>query len=454
MSSREQQQGQTAGSELATTHVTITLDRSSGTPHALIPPIEVVVVDGPDAGRRVRAPDRVVVGTHPSAQLILTDAAVSRFHCEIVVERGRVVIRDLESRNGTIVNGVVVLGAHLSEGTLIDVGRSKLRFGLGTDPLRVPMAEHARFGALVGESLGMRQVFALLERAAQSDATVLLTGETGTGKELAAESIHAASARRDGPFVVVDCGAIPRELMESELFGHERGAFTGAVAARAGAFEAAHRGTIFLDEIGELDLDLQPKLLRVLERRQLKRVGSTRFVPADVRIVAATNRSLEKEVNAKRFRPDLYYRLAVLEVRLPPLRERPDDIPLLVENVLEQLGASGLAEAQLLRTPEAHQELAGHPWPGNVRELRNYIERCLVLAERQPLAAASPADVEAGHGPPASLRSARDRALMQFERQYLEALLAHHSGNVSAAARTAGIDRKYLYKLLWKHGLK
>jgi DNA-binding NtrC family response regulator len=420
-----------------------------------VPPLEVVVVDGPDAGKSQRAAERVVVGTHPSASLVLTDGAVSRFHCEIAIDRERVLIRDLESRNGTLVNGVSILHAHLAQGALIDIGRSKLRFGLGTQPVRVPVTERAAFGALVGQSLGMRQVFALFERAAQTDATVLLTGETGTGKELAAESIHGASARCGGPFVILDCAAIPRELMESELFGHERGAFTGAVASRVGAFEAAHGGTIFLDEIGELDLELQPKLLRALERRQIKRVGGQRYLPVDVRVIAATNRSLQMEVNSRRFRPDLYFRLAVLEVRLPALRERPEDVPILVENLLHALGAAHRPEAQLLRAPEALADLARHPWPGNVRELRNYVERCLALAQRQPLAADGTAQSTGGADlPPDSLRSARERALLEFERQYLEALLAHHGGNVSAAARTAGVDRKYLYRLLWRNGLR
>jgi DNA-binding NtrC family response regulator len=255
--------------------------------------------------------------------------------------------------------------------------------------------------------------------------------------------------------VIVDCAAIPRELMESELFGHERGAFTGAVSARVGAFEAASGGTIFLDEIGELDLELQPKLLRALERRQIKRVGGTPYLPVDVRVIAATNRNLQKEVNSRRFRPDLYFRLAVLEVRLPALRERPEDVPILVDNILIALGAHEQPEAALVRSPEAIAELSRHPWPGNVRELRNYVERCLALAQRQPLGReGAPESVAGGDLAPASLRSARERALLEFERRYLEALLAHHGGNVSAAARTAGVDRKYLYRLLWRNGLR
>jgi transcriptional regulator with PAS, ATPase and Fis domain len=306
----------------------------------------------------------------------------------------------------------------------------------------------------------MRQAFALLESAAASDATVLIVGETGTGKELAAEAVHEASSRRDAPFIIVDCGALPRELMESELFGHEKGAFTGAQNARAGAFEAAHGGTLFLDEIGELELELQPKLLRALERRHVRRVGSNQYRDVNVRVIAATNRSLEREVNAQRFRSDLYYRLAVLEVRLPALRERREDIPTLVEAILDHLGAKQRPEAAALRTPATAATLSRHPWPGNVRELRNYVERSLVMSSLPPLAS-STGDFDAAPGGTRvdvdarqPYRDARDVALRDFERAYIEKLLELHGGNVRAAARAAGIDRKYLYRLMWRHSLR
>jgi DNA-binding NtrC family response regulator len=302
----------------------------------------------------------------------------------------------------------------------------------------------------------MRRAFALLERAATSDATVLLEGETGTGKEVAAESIHMESARRDGPFVVVDCAAIPQELLESELFGHEKGSFTGAMSAREGAFEAASGGTIFLDEIGELGLDLQPRLLRVLERKQVKKVGSNRYVPVDVRVVAATNRNLWREVNERRFRSDLYYRLAVVEVRLPPLRERREDLAKLVEHLLSTLGAAGSEGATSLVTDSFLAELARHEWHGNVRELRNYLERCLALRERLPLgqdAVDAPAhgDLPDVNQP---LKIARERWTRILERRYVEAVLARHGGNVAAAAREAGVDRMHFYRLLWRYGLR
>jgi two-component system, NtrC family, response regulator GlrR len=448
---------QAAGGAVHTAQIVRSRDGS----HMIVPPLELSVTAGVDRGAQHRASaQRVTVGVHPSADFVLHDGTVSRFHCEVAIEADRIVIRDLGSRNGTFVDGVSIVQAHLQSGAKIVIGSTELEFRLGREPLEIELSKTSCFGSLVGESLAMRGAFALLERAAASDATVLVMGETGTGKEAAAESLHAASNRRDGPFVVVDCGAIPTELLESELFGHEKGAFTGAVSARQGAFELAQGGSIFLDEIGELGLELQPKLLRVLERKEVKRVGQSRYSPVDVRVIAATNRDLRAEVNARRFRADLYYRLAVIELELPPLREHPEDLPILVEHVLESFGAKDRPEANVLRTEAAAAELSTHPWPGNVRELRNYVERCLALAARGPLSAdgdsAKTLPLVAGDQPSAraGLRSARQSFMREFERRYLEELLAEQGGNVSAAARAAGIDRKYLYRLLWRNGLR
>jgi two-component system response regulator GlrR len=322
------------------------------------------------------------------------------------------------------------------------------------------LAEPTRFGKMVGRSAVTRSLFELLQRAAMSDATVLVEGETGTGKEATAEAIHHEGDRKNGPFVVIDCGAIPPQLLESELFGHERGAFTGAVAAREGAFEAASGGTIFLDEIGELTLDLQPKILRVLERRQVKRVGSTNYSKIDVRVIAATNKSLRAEVRGQRFRSDLYYRLAVVEVRLPPLRERAADLPILVDYVLTSLGIMHEPIGQLLRSQEFLHRLTHYSWPGNIRQLRNYIERCAALdnpnlpPNLETIPPESAKQVEEQIDISLPLRSARDQCISSFERRYLEALLAQHKGNVSAAARAAEVDRIHFYRLLWKHGLR
>ena len=312
---------------------------------------------------------------------------------------------------------------------------------------------------MLGRSTAMQVVFDVLGKVAPSDATILLEGETGTGKEVSAEAIHLGSPRKDKPFLVVDCGAIPPQLLESELFGHERGAFTGAVSARQGVFEAAGGGTVFLDEIGELSIDLQPKLLRVLERREVRRVGTNNHVPVNVRLIAATNRSLRDQVAAQKFRSDLYYRLAVVEVKLPPLRERLSDLPLLVEHVVRGFGAVDAATVARVRAPEFLEALGRHTWPGNIRELRNYLERCVALRDFSP-PRSSTGSMQAVSGPESAvnigqpLREAREAWVSAFERRYLEELLRQHENRVSAAARAAGVDRIYFYRLLWKHGLR
>ena len=423
--------------------------------HALVRSFRLLVLSGPDADAVYRSTgDRAVIGTHASADLLLQDRTASRFHCEIAVMDGRAVARDLGSLNGTRINHVPVVQAYLRSGSLLSLGHTQIRFDFGHAKVKIPLSSDQRFGLMVGRSSAMRAVFAVLQRAAQSDATVLLEGETGTGKEIAAESIHRESARCDGPFLVVDCGAISPDLIESELFGHERGAFTGAVSARRGAFEAASGGTLFLDEIGELRPDLQPRLLRALERREIKRIGSNDYVPVDVRVVAATNRNLKSEVNAGRFRSDLYYRIAVIPVRLPPLRERPEDLPLLVEHILSNLGMQDRPEVAALRSDAFLADLQRNPFPGNVREVRNYLERCLVLREQvlRPLEQAqAPVDPVDSHLP---FKIARDRCLRSFERGYLEDILRRHKDNASAAARAAGLDRMYFYRLLWRNSLR
>jgi transcriptional regulator with PAS, ATPase and Fis domain len=437
---------------------TIEIVRERDRTHAVVAPLELRVLTGPMAKKVFRAQrERFVIGVHPSADFVLDDETVSRFQCEISLEGDRIAIRDLGSKNGTLVDGVSVLNAYLRVGSRIKIGQTELELGLGNRPVEVSLTEDDRFGELVGQSLSMRAQFALLARAADSDATVLLGGESGTGKEAAAQAIHDKSARRDGPFLIVDCGAIPAELLESELFGHEKGSFTGAVSDRQGAFEAAEGGSIFLDEIGELGLDLQPKLLRALEQHQVKRVGSNSYRPVDVRVIAATNRDLRAEVNTKRFRADLYYRLAVIEIRLPPLRERPDDIPVLVESILHGLNKADAPEANALRTQALRDDMASRAWPGNVRELRNFVERFLALGG----AVVEPTSAEVLPEDPANLdvssqdlKTARERWVRCFERRYLERLLAAHGDNASAAARSAGVDRKYLYRLLWRHGLR
>ena len=396
---------------------------------------------------------RVAIGTHPSTTVCLADPTVSRFHCEIAIEDGVAVIRDLGSRNGTLVDGVPVRVAPLRDRAVLTIGRTQLEFELGTSYAHVPLSSRDRFGGLVGRSHTMRATFAALERAAGSDASVLLLGETGTGKDLAASALHQHGRRRAGPFIVVDASAIPPGLLESELFGHERGAFTGAERQHLGCFELAAGGTLFLDEIGEVPPELQAKLLRVLESRELRRVGGTEVLRPDVRVIAATNRDLELEVTAGRFRADLYYRLAVVTVTMPPLRARRTDLPVLVDEILTRLGAIDAAAAAAIRGEAFLARLAGHQWPGNVRELRNVVERSLAFAT-----AIEPSAIDPAARPTLDfdepLGTNRDRFVRYVERTYLLEYLRRHDDNVSAAARACGLDRAHFHRLLVRCGLR
>ncbi len=415
----------------------------------------LVVAEGPDAGRTWESVgDRAAIGTEAPNDLRLSDETVSRFHCEVRIEASGARVRDLGSTNGTLLDGVQVVEAFLRGGSQLRLGTTLLRFEFVDERRPLPVSERTTFGSLHGVSSAMRSAFALLERAARADVTVLLEGETGTGKSQAARSIHRESARASGPFVALDCSAIPANLLESELFGHEKGSFTGAFARRTGAFEEASGGTIFLDEIGELGIELQPKLLAALENREVRRVGGN-VVPVDVRVIAATNRDLRAEVNAGRFRADLYFRLAVVKISLPPLRQRPEDLPALVTELLSQMGAGDAGKR--LVSDAFLGALASAAWPGNVRELRNYLERCVVFQEAMPLGDDVRAAAREGRAMPVDpavpYALGRDRAMGEWERRYLEALLERHGGRMLRAAEAAGIGRVYLYKLLRKHGL-
>jgi len=401
---------------------------------------------------------RCTVGSQEGNDLVVEDATVSRFHCEVVLDAAGAHVRDLGSSNGTIVDGVRITDAFLRSGSLLKVGAVTLRFDFVGHVSRLPVSSRTEFHGLVAQSVAMRMALAFIERAAASEMTVLLEGETGTGKSTAAAAIHRGSARSEKPFLTVDCGAIPANLLESELFGHERNAFTGAGERRIGVFEEAAGGTIFLDEIGEMPIDLQPKLLRVLETREIRRVGANHHQKVDVRIVAATNRDLRTEVNGGRFRSDLYFRLAVLRIELPPLRARPDDLPSLAVGLLRSIGASS-EEIALLTTPEFHSGLRRAAWPGNIRELRNHLERCLVFQEALPIddGAERPTSAKAADpvvDPREPYAAARRRAIEAFERAYVKELLALHGGKVTAAAAAAGLDRVYLHKLARRHGTR
>jgi transcriptional regulator with GAF, ATPase, and Fis domain len=408
------------------------------------------------------------IGTHSSNDLVLADPSVSRFHCKLTCDGKGWRLQDSGSLNGTELNGVRVRDADIGGEGIIGLGDCLL-FARGLEPAsEVPVPDIPSFGALTGTGVAMRKLFAYLEKVAASDINVLIEGESGTGKELVASEIFQRGPRADRPFVIVDCGAISPSLVESELFGHVRGAFTGADRDRVGAFESASGGTVFLDEIGELPLELQPKLLRALEARAIRRVGETRARKVDVRVIAATNRDLEREVNKGRFREDLYFRLAVMTVHVPPLRERIEDLPALVRSFLASIGVPPSEQRELF-SPSVLAELSTHDWPGNVRELRNYVERSVVLREALPAsqrrmavsAASEPGSPNEGNGnvtpdvdATVPFKLAKDAVVDAFERTYLSALLDSTGGNISKASRVAGMDRMYLHRLVQKHGLK
>jgi len=426
--------------------------------------------------------DVITIGAMDENDICLDDDTVSRAHCRIYVDGDVYMIEDLGSTNGTFVNRVRVREAWLSPNHVITLGKTEIRFSPVDERVRIVPSERDRFGEIVGRDRRMREIYSILEKISPTDATVVIEGETGTGKDVVARSVHGASRRKDGPFMVFDCGAVPENLIESELFGHEKGSFTGAHASRQGIFEMANGGTVFLDELGELQLDLQPKLLRVLEQREVKRVGGTKPIKVDVRVVAATNRNLEEEVAAGRFRQDLFYRLTVVRVKVPPLRERKEDVRLLARHFLEhgsfnrdKSGNKKIANF----APGVLDRLSEYEWPGNVRELHNVIERAVSFSETDTVELADlpehiawprgasgtiplghpeiatdhaialpdmrPSDIEG------TFKDAKERWIASFERDYIGSLLRKNGGNISHAAREAEIDRKYFRKLMKKY---
>lgn len=422
----------------------------------------VVVTQGASAGKMIlvtRA--RVTIGRHATNDLVLADAKVSATHVEL--ERrpeGRLLVRDVGTTNGTWLGPHRLIEGEVGPGALLRMGDTLLRVEVDDRAEPERASDAARFGGLIGTSVEMRELFATLDRIARSPLTVLAQGETGTGKEELARAIHAASSRRDGPFVVLDAATIPPTLTESVLFGHERGAFTGADVRHIGTFERAHGGTLFVDEIGELPLDLQPKLLRVLESRSFSRVGGTEIIPVDIRLIAATHRDLRAEIDAHRFRDDLYFRLAEARVFLPPLRARPADIPVLVQHFLEEISTP---EHTVTISEDALQSLSLRKWPGNIRELRNVIARAAALCQdgqitvkdlagegfgfRGSEAERDPLDLQG------TFAEAKSRAIDRFERAYLDALVRRCGGNLSKASRQADLARNHLRALLKKRGL-
>jgi transcriptional regulator with GAF, ATPase, and Fis domain len=441
---------------------------------------KLVIATGPDAGKEFElTKQRIGGGRSIINDIPLTDKAVSGTHFEIVSEDDGYRLVDLNSTNGTFVGELRIKEVYLKPNIAFRVGHTELRFQPTQDVVEIALSAKDRFDCVIGSSVKMREIFATLEKVAPSDLTVMLTGETGTGKELVARSIHNLSGRRKGPFVVLDCGAIPRELMESTIFGHEKGAFTGAVGQHKGCFEQAAGGTIFLDEIGELDLGLQPKLLRVLENREMKRVGGDKLIKVDVRVLAATNRDLRKMVNQGTFREDLYFRLSVIHIESPPVRERKEDIPQLVHHFLTEV--SKRRNMNLTIAVDAMSALMSYDWPGNVRELRNVVERASSLCDNptitradlvfgrdgfgtSSLSASRPDARSSGGaggapfnqallGPGVTFKDAKQQVLDEFERLYLSELLNRNRGNITRSAHEAGLTRYHLRELLKRHNL-
>ena len=418
------------------------------------------VVQGPDLGLEVSVdgnrPGPVLIGQSSACDVRLSDRQVSRRHAALDLSERQLRIADLGTTNGTFVNGVRVVEAFLEGGASVRIGQTSLAVELVAPALRLALKSLGGFGRLLGASEAMRRLYPLCERLAASDIPVVIEGETGTGKEPLAESLHEMGPRSAGPFVVFDCTAVSPSLLESELFGHERGAFTGAVATHKGVLEQASGGSLLIDEIGDLEPSLQPKLLRVLERSEIRRVGGERTIAVDVRVLCATRRNLDREVQAGRFRDDLFHRLAVARIELPPLRRRRADIAPLARGFCRQLGAPEAALSEmLLRSWE------DYGWPGNVRELRNAVARHVALGDLAGVEAALGAP--APSIPPADPSSAgvlerivamglpfptaRRLAVEEFERRYVEKVLADHGGNVLRAAAASGVARRQLQRV-------
>ncbi|WP_394821511.1 sigma 54-interacting transcriptional regulator [Pendulispora albinea] len=414
--------------------------------------------DSPLTARSVLLPAAgIVLGADSACDVQLEDSAVSRKHATIVPATGGFEVADLGSRNGTWLDGSRIERAMVAAGATLRIGHTLVQLLPAEEAIDIPPSDATSFGELLGASEPMRRVFAVLERASGSHAPVLLLGESGTGKELAARAIHERSPRRGGPFVVFDCGAASGTLIESELFGHKKGAFTGAYRDHAGAFASAHGGTLFLDEIGDLPLSLQPKLLRLLERSEVTPLGARAPERYDVRFIAATHRDLWADIGSGLFRGDLYYRLAVVEAHLPPLRQRKTDIPILVRALLR---ANGAIDSEV-EGPKL-ERLLRYAWPGNVRELRNVIARAVALAlpgsefEQMPivLRTETPADAEPIARADVPYLEAKEALLERFDRDYCTDLLQRAGSNLSEAARVAKIERKYLYRVLARAGIR
>lgn len=427
----------------------------------------LTAVDGPDLGLAFPLSSRTVtVGKGRDCDVVLTDSAVSKKHMELTLVGHSVRVKDLGSTNGTWIGKTKVIESLVPTGSVVFVGRTRLHLRADDTAEMISPSESDHFGGLWGSSVAMRQVFAVLERTAGKDVNIFVDGETGTGKELVAQAVHNRGGRARGPLIVLDCSAVAPELVESQLFGHRRGAFTGAMQDRPGVFESARGGTLFLDELDSLPRDLQPKLLRVIETRTVTRLGEFKPRPIDVRLVAASGKSPEKAVSRGELRRDLYFRLAVVRITLPSLGDRLDDLPLLTKKLLTSIGHNSI----VVTDGPAMERLRQHPWLGNVRELRNVLERGLLLAapgatalehlplRLSPLITGGDAR-QRGPGalPPVEFglpyKEAKEAAVGAFEREYLKAALARNGANLSRTARDVGLTRHHLRKLLRQHRL-
>lgn len=440
---------------------------------------KLVVVDGADQGQEfVIEKSRVYVGRAGVNDITLSDQSISSSHFELRAEEDGFLLRDMGSTNGTMISGCRVREIFLAPNVTFQAGNTTLKLVPGGEVVDIPLSDEDHFGGVIGRSVAMREIFAILKKIAPSELTCLIDGDTGTGKERVARAIHDRSRRKNKPYVVLDCSSIPRDLMESYVFGHEKGAFTGAVSQRVGAFEQAHGGTLFLDEIGELPIDLQPKLLRVLENAEFKRVGGNRVIRTDCRVLAATNRDLRQMVNEGTFREDLYFRLSIVNLNLPPLRGRTEDIVPLAEHFLETFAQQRPDLDPMRLSLDALDALGQYAWPGNVRELRNVVIRAANLAtgpviarEDLHLRGFSIGASSAPEPPPAStptsdgvcsfeidleveFKEAKQAVVESFEEAYLEELFELHEGNISRASRAAGLTRYHLRELLKKYDLK
>ena len=433
---------------------------------------KLVVIDGPNVGtEHILAKPIVRIGTNEKNDLVLDDNTVSRFHSEIRHVGDEWLLVDRDSTNGTYVGNLRVREAFLYPNVELLIGNSLVRFVPLVEEIQVYPIARNRYGKLVGSAPRMREVYGIIDKVAPSELSIVIEGETGTGKELVASAIHERSRRQRQPIVIFDCSAFPENLLESELFGHEKGAFSGAIRTHRGVFERADGGTIFLDELGEMPIKLQPKFLRALENGEIRRVGGERTIKVDVRVVAATNRDLALMVEEGKFRRDLFYRLAKVRLCLPPLRDRVEDLDLLAEHFLAELRGKrpeGSIEARSF-SPEAIKLMGKYDWPGNIRELRNVVERSITFCEEEAVGVDDlPTDLQArmglptNHGvlsqvdvdPGTGLKEAKEVMVARFERDYLKGLLERHNMNISRVAREAGIDRRHVYRLMKKYAIE